>query len=354
MYRLLPDPAPIFRLAPRGFYFRFSPKGNEVAYYDITKPPVKLDHLEGKLILEYALYISDLEGNGRRAVTEVLFDDRFAFPPAWSPDNKMLAATHTSIHKRGTDGWCWHGHLILIDREKKKTRELLHKKEGFLSNVAWSPDGQYLAVSYFGGVLPDVTLELSVLRPDGKKVWQTVVNKGFVIGGNQTVAWSPDGKQLALAAGDYLYVVEWKNKALRRVCNQVGLRRLIPQWSEDSRSVALVTFGTLAVIDTQSGKARDIRLKRSIRRAVWVPGQNALLVLSEYWDERGVLDRLGDYFPRLHRRRYIRYVPYFVAAAGEGQHALREYAIPVELGSPRAYRLEGVVRLGEAFSKWAK
>lgn len=119
---------------------------------------------------------------------------RHNMKPAWSPDGKRLAWFVDGDLDGKSESW--QGGLVVLERESD-TAQLLHIYEfvgygGVAPEIAWSPDGEWLAFQTMLEVLGTVeesVAQLWVLRADG--------NEERFLGYAQNPIWSPDGRWLA-------------------------------------------------------------------------------------------------------------------------------------------------------------
>jgi WD40 repeat protein len=173
---------------------------------------------------------------------------------AWSMDGKRLAFT-------GADAlYVW---------EAESGKEVFHCKDlANLSEVQWSPDGRSLAVRHAGPVrLVEVATEATPR--------ELHVN----VGGYTT--WAPDGKALALVAGDGgvdLHDVA-RDKRLRRL--SAGSQRIgsghIEQfaWSPDGKTLAVTSNWQAFLASADTGQfIRDLEIFTNA--LAWSPDGNRL------------------------------------------------------------------------------
>jgi hypothetical protein len=205
---------------------------------------------------------------------------------AWSPDGKTLAAaTGQSV-----DLW---------DVERAtKTAELLVDGNSWL--VAWSPDGRKLCVSSsvgkvefwsvagrrrlaeFKTLTADATAiawrpkadllvagdDVSAISSFASTSWEsgTVVRSPFAAesmtkfsGGVDSMAWSPDGKLLAVGSESDLYVLDGDTGSKRASFS--GPHEGYPlSWSADGTTIATADFFGIELYDVASGAFQEVPL----------------------------------------------------------------------------------------------
>lgn len=162
----------------------WSPSGTEIAYVVST-----LDTTSG-VGGTYGcglIYVVRPDGTRRRRLSPRGASD---CGPVWSPDGAQLAFDRSD---RGGDD------LYVMTRTGTRPRRIAYRPNGF-DNFAWGPDSKRLAFSDFDpadiyvfdlrtGRLNDVTLGFKHAHP----------SLAFTVVGS--VAWSPDGRQLAAEVG---------------------------------------------------------------------------------------------------------------------------------------------------------
>jgi Tol biopolymer transport system component len=149
--------------------------------------------------------------------------------PMWSPNGRTIAFARVFCCEDdpSKDG------IYTIAPDGKRQERIF---KGRAKALDWSPDGSTIVfLPEFGGVrLLDVTAG-DVTRPE-------ITNLG---GGKTDVAWSPDGQRLAVTAAAGIYVVEAEGGRARRVVRiRAGYEfGLGVSWSPDGRRIAF--SGTL-------------------------------------------------------------------------------------------------------------
>jgi Tol biopolymer transport system component len=125
--------------------------------------------------------------------------------PAWSPDSRQIAWQLFGMPKV-QDG----GSAVAILRLDTMSISQLHNYiviggSGVSPHhLAWSPDGKWLAVANQGELAEDGKSSLWVMRPEG--------NEEYHIGAGDLPIWNPDGTMLIYTAPDGVYAVkagEW-------------------------------------------------------------------------------------------------------------------------------------------------
>jgi WD40 repeat protein len=148
-------------------------------------------------------------------------------------------------------------------------QEALRLGRGAIYSLAWSPDGNLLAVGgaigvwIYTGALEDVAL---------------LEGLNFV----QTLAWSPDGS--SLAAGDYDGVIKTWDTSTRQVTatleDHTSAVRTIA-WSPDSSQIASGGEDrTLRIWDVSTGQeVHALEHSLGIRDAVWTSSKNGVITV---------------------------------------------------------------------------
>jgi Tol biopolymer transport system component len=123
---------------------------------------------------------------------------RLAVNPEWSPDGRKIA-WQLFGDQDGTDGW---SATAILDLDTMSV-SLLHRyailaggEIGF-HHLAWSPDGQWLAVADQAENESDGKVSLWVMRPDGSEEHH--------LGSGDRPVWSPDSKTVVYSASSKVF-----------------------------------------------------------------------------------------------------------------------------------------------------
>ena len=127
----------------------------------------------------------------------ILRADRSIYRFAWKPDGRMIAGIRLGYDKEAKD---FKSAVTLWDTQKGEVRLSLGEETITLASIAFSPDGKTLAVAAIRSA------------PDNRRVWsvklldsetgatkKTIPLQGTV----RTVVFSPDGKTLAIGGQDF-------------------------------------------------------------------------------------------------------------------------------------------------------
>jgi Tol biopolymer transport system component len=230
----------------------FSADGKRLAFGRVeghgTEPFMNGDGTEGAVPASFrkaALVVSDVSDMG--VVTDRLaVDVGNALPPpcpVWSPDGTRVAfgvnrTSPVNPTKSATGSEVWA--VTLGDRGVKKLRDLL------ATDLEWSPDGALLAIAsgtnglVRGGALLDGMLRL---YEPGSGAMRSLEGTAGAI----ELAWSPDGQYIAYTGvghtgrddGRELRLVDVETGRQRTLAGRYGvLHGIGPVWSPDGKTIA--------------------------------------------------------------------------------------------------------------------
>lgn len=209
------------------------------------------------------IYVMDVRNKISRQLTN--HPDR-DLSPAWSPNGRWIAFESDRTGDL---------HIYRIDVDGSNLMRLT--KRGDNQNPAWSPDSQWIAYNSYQKGNRDAGIRgrqfLSVTTADGRRTRQ--LTEGLNMFG---CTWSPDGKQIAFAAGNIekeginISVID-VNRRNRRALTEVGPNAWAgsPSWSPDGKSIAYF-FKSLPVLDVDLG--------HGIRAINLWSGDNVICVIS--------------------------------------------------------------------------
>ena len=214
------------------------------------------------------IYVMDIRNKTSRQLTN--HPDR-DLSPEWSPNGKWIAF----VSDRAGDL-----DIYRIDVDGSNLMRLTNR--GNNQNPAWSPDSQWIAYNSYQDGNRDAGIRgkhfLSLMAADGRRSKQLA--EGLNMSG---CTWSPDGKQIAFAAGNIrveginIIVID-VNRRNRRNLTRVGPNAWAryPAWSPDGEWIAYF-FQALPVLDLDLGhgiRAIDIWTGDSVIYVTNSEGEN--------------------------------------------------------------------------------
>jgi dipeptidyl aminopeptidase/acylaminoacyl peptidase len=224
---------------------------------------------------------------------------------AWSRDSKRLAFL-SDAPKAGQL------QLFVVDVASGTAKQLTHLK-GFLSGPGWSPDSKMIAMLFTEnatraagplvaetpdeGVVSEDFLEqrLTVVDAASAKVRQISPKDLYVY----EFDWSPDGKQLAVAAapgnGDDnwyvagLFTIEAESGGMHDVQAKPGMQIADPLWSPDGKQIVFIgglmsdepiPGGDIYSSAASGGGMKNLMpdVKWTATSLAWLPGSGGMLV----------------------------------------------------------------------------
>ena len=165
------------------------------------------------------------------------------YRPHWSPDGKRIAYVHEAPA----------GHRDIWVMKANGTGKQQVTRLGDTTEPTWSPDGTWLAFGASGTPPYDAAFDrpLQKIRstaPFGKPVVLPTGDLDALVAG--TLAWSPDGKQIAFASNTYPFSPDHFLLTYTLATHEVELVDMVggsccgagsfadPTWTNDSRSIA--------------------------------------------------------------------------------------------------------------------
>lgn len=139
----------------------------------------------------------------------------------------------------------------------------IKKQAGIITDMAWSPDGQMLAI-----VSADDTIDICDTL-HGKRIWKL---EGRHSGNINSIAWSPDGKMLASGSSDTTIGI-WNIKTGKFSRRLKGHSNWVwaLKWSPDGQTLASSSNDlTIRLWDTKTGKLKH-KLSVPSLSTVWSP-----------------------------------------------------------------------------------
>ena len=171
--------------------------------------------------------------------------------PAWSPDGSSIAVV--TGERNGTAVW-------VIDPEGGEGRRVLRGEAW--QQVAWSPDGKRLAVTGFASSSNTAaSYAMAVVGSDGTGLAQVADFEGTAA----FPAWSPDGSRIAVMVldpadqGDYGYdvhIVKTDGTGVTRLTDWEGFDGF-PVWSPDGRWIVFSSDRAATPDQLRSNRAGD-------------------------------------------------------------------------------------------------
>ena len=192
------------------------------------------------------LFVMRADGGGVRRLTRYRYED---VAPTWSPDGSRLAFARR-VERSGLVA------IYTIRSDGTGLRRITVRPAGFHSAPAWSPDGRGIAFTVDEGT---ARIPLYLVNADGTHPRRVA----RIADQAQGPQWSPDGRLIAVTGLTgcggpcvipALYVVRPDGSGLRKLADNMGGSLA---WSPDGRWLA-VAAGPIVLLDPRSGATREL------------------------------------------------------------------------------------------------
>jgi len=213
-----------------------------------SSPAWSPDSLRLAVVNRDVLYVVDADGSGLHRLTrrDEYTEGDGDGAPAWSPDGTRILFLRGSVYTvkpdgfgliriRGTAGassahWLPDGRtigftvagdkLFSVDADGSHLRlQLTMSRSDDLYDAAWSPDGGsvvYVEDRRIGGNEGGYAEDVWVTRADGGRRTR-LLHQDCCINFSALPVWSPDGKEIAIAAGPGVFLVNFDGTGLHRL-----------------------------------------------------------------------------------------------------------------------------------------
>jgi TolB protein len=188
------------------------------------------------------VFVTDDQGQNQTRLTNsqstILDNNDWNLRPTFSPDGQLIAfvSDHASTFPSLQV-------MNAADGSGRHAVATLGLQTEDVDSLAWSPDGSQLAMTVFNEPGPS-QIALLPLGSTGREPGRMLTS---MAGGALDPAWSPDGSWLAFAAHDggsiEIYAEQPDGTALTRLTSD-GLLARAPVWSPDGEHIAYVTNKT--------------------------------------------------------------------------------------------------------------
>jgi Tol biopolymer transport system component len=188
----------------------------------------------------------------------------------WSPDGRRIAF-------EGAHG------IYVIARAGGRTARILRGER--FSHPAWAPDGRKLAVVTWGS---DLATAIDVVRLDGSGLRRLLPphprksdpHWDALTASEAEPSWSPDGRQIALQAGEGDIFTAQVTTGRRRL---ITSGRYAPAWSPDGRLIACESDNGELWVTNADGSGGGRLLSKNGADASWAPDSGELVFEVRQW-----------------------------------------------------------------------
>jgi TolB protein len=199
------------------------------------------------------IFVTDERGQNQVRLTNsassILDNTDWNFRPTFSPDGKLIAFVSD---KASTFPNVWL--MNAADGSGRRALATPGLQQEDVDSLAWSPDGSQLAVTLFNEPGP-TQIALVPLGATGRQLSRVLTD---LPGGALDPAWSPDGSWLSFAGRDgyavEMYAVHPDGTSITRLTAEGQLARS-PSWSPDGRHLAFLSnksgYFEVWVVDVQ-------------------------------------------------------------------------------------------------------
>ncbi len=182
------------------------------------------------------IFITDDKGQSQIRLTNsqstILDNNDWNLRPTFSPDGKLIAFVSD---RSSTFPTLWV--MNAADGSGRRALATPGLQQEAVDTLAWAPDGSQLAVTMFTEPGP-TQIALVPLSANGRQLSHMLTS---LAGGALDPAWTPDGSWLAFAGRDgyasEIYVAQPDGSSTTRLTSD-GLLARAPAWSPDGRHVA--------------------------------------------------------------------------------------------------------------------
>jgi Tol biopolymer transport system component len=187
--------------------------------------------------------------NVYREIVKLEHEYPFISSASFSPDGKMIAYNLSDCYECGSQIW-----RVTLDTLEQQL--LFEDSRMYVSDVLWSPDGDYIAFTQWlvESASDDVVMgQLHIITPDGKEertlspVATNYAKELF------RPAFSPDGQQIAFVIADKaefrvpldalssnVYIANVRSGQVNQLTQFQNTRVLKPNWAPDGSQVAFI------------------------------------------------------------------------------------------------------------------